>query len=103
MCISFVLDSQNVSYIDQLIVQFTLYAVGLVFLLGIIWFFVTDTNYFLEANVIVPRRWEDKVRMEGRVTEEEIEREHEKEMIARKVSVGGKVREEDLGEKGVVG
>ena len=56
MCISFVLDSQNVAYIDQLAVQFTLYAVGLAFLLGIIWFCVKDTNYFLEENVIVPIR-----------------------------------------------
>ena len=54
MCISFVLDSKNVAYIDQLIVQFTLYAIGLVFLLGIIWFCVKDTNYFKEANVDNP-------------------------------------------------
>ena len=91
MCISFVLDSKNVSYLDQLIVQFTLYAVGLGFLLSIIWTQVKPTNYFLEENVIVPHKWEDKARIEGLVGEEQIEKEHEKEMIAEKaVSVGGK-------------
>ncbi|OAL38222.1 hypothetical protein AYO20_02674 [Fonsecaea nubica] len=84
MCISFVLDSKNVSYIDQLIVQFTLYAVGLVFLLSIIWFCVKDTNYFLEENVIVPHRWEERARIEGLVAEEQIEKEHQKELIAQR-------------------
>lgn len=91
MCISFVLDSKNVSYLDQLIVQFTLYAIGLGFLLAVIWTQVKPTNYFLEENVIVPHKWEDRARLEGLVAEEQIEREHEKEMIAEKaVSVGGK-------------
>lgn len=91
MCISFVLDSKNVSYLDQLIVQFTLYAVGLGFLLAIIWTQVKPTNYFLEENVIVPHKWEDRARLEGLVAEEQIVREHEKELIAEKaVSAGAK-------------
>jgi len=84
MCISFVLDSQNVSYIDQLIVQFTLYVVGLCFLIAIIWTQVKPTNYFLEENVIVPHKWEDFARIEGLVGEEQIQREHEKELMAEK-------------------
>jgi hypothetical protein len=102
MCISFVLDSKNVSYIDQLIVQFTLYAVGLVFLLGIIWFCVKDTNYFLEENVIVPHRWEERARIEGLVADEQIEREHQKEMLARSGSVVDEKTREEVLEKGVV-
>ncbi len=102
MCISFVLDSQNVAYIDQLIVQFTLYAVGLVFLLGIIWFCVRDTNYFLEENVIVPLRWEERARIEGLVGEEEIEREKRKEMVAARAAGDEKSRAEVM-EKGLVG
>ncbi|KIX94203.1 uncharacterized protein Z520_10230 [Fonsecaea multimorphosa CBS 102226] len=102
MCISFVLDSKNVSYIDQLIVQFTLYAVGLVFLLGIIWFCVKDTNYFLEDNVIVPHRWEERARIDGLVADEQIEREHQKEMLAQRgVAVDSKTVGEVI-EKGVM-
>ncbi|KIW29497.1 uncharacterized protein PV07_05310 [Cladophialophora immunda] len=102
MCISFVLDSKNVSYIDQLIVQFTLYAVGLVFLLGIIWFCVKDTNYFLEENVIVPHRWEERARIEGLVAEEQIEREHQKEMLAQRgIAVDSKTVGEVI-EKGIM-
>ncbi|KIX09740.1 uncharacterized protein Z518_00821 [Rhinocladiella mackenziei CBS 650.93] len=84
MCISFVLDAQNVSYIDQLIVQFTLYVVGLVFLFLIIWRYVIPTNYFLEENVIVPHKWEERARIEGLVGDEQIEREHQKELLAEK-------------------
>lgn len=84
MCISFVLDSKNVSYMDQLIVQFTLYAVGLVFLIGIIWFCIKDTNYFLEENVIVPHKWEERAVIEGLATSEEIEKERLKEQLAAK-------------------
>ena len=82
MCISFVLDSQNVSYMKQLIVQFVLYAVGLVFLFNIIWFQVKETNYFREEDVIVPHKFEEKLKIQGLVHEAEIERERRKEELA---------------------
>lgn len=103
MCISFVLDSKNVSYIDQLIVQFSLYAVGLVFLMGVIWFCVKDTNYFLEENVIVPHKWEERARIDGLVGDEEIEREHQKEILARKEAVIDAKVQEEIVEKGIAG
>ncbi len=101
MCISFVLDSQNVAYIDQLIVQFTLYAVGLACLMGVIWFCVKDTNYFLEENVIVPHKWEERARIEGLVGEEEIEREHQKELMAQRAILAQSKTSGDVVEKGI--
>ncbi|KAF2102542.1 hypothetical protein NA57DRAFT_71532 [Rhizodiscina lignyota] len=82
MCVSFILDSQNVSYMDQLIVQFVLYGVGLVFLFGILWFQVKETNYFLEEDVIVPHKFEEKLTIEGKINEQQLEHEREKELLA---------------------
>ncbi len=84
MCISFVLDAKEVHFITQLIVQFTLYAVGLGCLAFIQWTCIKPTNYFLEDLVIVPERWEEFARIEGLVDEEQIRREHEKEKLAEK-------------------
>ena len=82
MCISFVLDSKNVSYLDQLIVQFVLYGVGLACLVSVIWFCVKDTNYFLEDDVIVPKSYEEKAILEGMVDQEAVDREKAKERLA---------------------
>ena len=82
MCISFVLDSQGVSYLKQLIVQFVLYGVGLTCLLGIIWYGVKETNYFQEDDVIVPHAIEEKALLEGTIPKEQIERERAKERLA---------------------
>jgi hypothetical protein len=82
MCVSFILDSKNVSYMDQLIIQFVLYAVGLLCLFSIIWFCVKETNYFLEENVIVPHKFEEKLLLEGMVVQDVIEREKAKEELA---------------------
>jgi hypothetical protein len=66
----------------QLIVQFSLYAVGLCFLIGVIYFKINETNYFLEEAVIVPRKWEEKAIAEGTVAAEAIEHEHQKDLAA---------------------
>lgn len=89
MCISFVLDSQNVSYINQLIVQFVLYAVGLCTLITIIWTQVKETNYFLEENVIVPHKFEERLTVKGIVNEEQMENERRKNMLAEEIDEKG--------------
>ena len=55
LMIAFIMDSQNVSYLNQTIVHFVLYAIGLVSLMSVTWLFVRDTNHFLEDDVIAPQ------------------------------------------------
>ncbi|KAJ9628319.1 hypothetical protein H2204_009294 [Knufia peltigerae] len=62
---AFLMDGQGVSYVTQQIVQFVLYVVGLASLFGITWFCVKDTNYFLEADVIVPKHVEAEIVTQG--------------------------------------
>ncbi|KAK7533803.1 major facilitator superfamily domain-containing protein [Phyllosticta citribraziliensis] len=78
MCVSFVMDSEGISYLTQTIIQLCLYAVGLVSLYGVIWFYVRETNYFLEEAVIVPRRIEEEAAVMGLVPEDVIEHERMK-------------------------
>ena len=61
LMIAFLMDGQGVSYATQQIVQFVLYMVGLASLVGVTWFYVEDTNYFLEADVIVPKHVEAEI------------------------------------------
>lgn len=82
MCISFILDSKDVSYMNQLIVQFVLYFVGLICLFAIIWTQVKETNYFLEEDVIVPHAFEERAMLEGTIPQEQLDREKAKEDLA---------------------
>lgn len=82
MCVSFILDSKNVTYLDQLIVQFVLYALGLACLAVVIKLWVKETNYFHEEDVIVPHKYEEKAAADGIVTEDQIQHELAKESIA---------------------
>ncbi|RDW58192.1 hypothetical protein BP6252_13603 [Coleophoma cylindrospora] len=84
MCIPFTIDSQNVSYRDQIIIQLVLYVVGLASLFYVIAVYVTETNYFTKANVIVPASVEEKAVILGAVPTEAIEHEKEKERMANK-------------------
>lgn len=76
---SFIIDGNGGSYIAQLSFQFACYFVGIVFLYVVTVFYVTDTNYFHEDTVIVPKHVEENARLEGRVTDEELKVEHEKD------------------------
>ncbi|RDW90964.1 putative membrane transporter protein [Coleophoma crateriformis] len=93
MCISFTIDSQNVSYRNQIIIQLVLYVVGLASLFYVIAVYVTETNYFTEANVIVPASVEEKAVILGAVPTQAIEHEKEKERMAsegaKHVAAGG--------------
>lgn len=61
MCVSFVIDSEGVSYRNQAIIQLLLYALGLACLLYVIAVYVKETNYFAEEDVIVPAAVEEKL------------------------------------------
>ncbi|KAL1301939.1 hypothetical protein AAFC00_002398 [Neodothiora populina] len=65
MCISFLMDSQDVSYQSQTIAQLCLYCLCLISLLSVIWFFVKETNYFSEENVITPHKVEEEAIVAG--------------------------------------
>lgn len=70
MCVSFTVDSQGMLFLDQVIMQLVLYAVGIASLLWVIICYVKQTNYFTEEGVIVPTSAE--VKAEG-VQSEHIE------------------------------
>lgn len=82
LCISFLLDAAEVSFVNQMIVQFVLYVFGILVLLLIIVTQVRETNYFLEDSVIVPHRFEEKLLAEGAVTEEQAANERRKGELA---------------------
>ena len=82
MCISFTVDGQNVNYRNQVIYELALYVFGLLCLYWVIYFYVNETNYFLEDSVIVPANFEKKAVTMGVVTEDTVEREHQKELVA---------------------
>lgn len=79
---SFIIDGQGAAYVAQLAFQFACYFVGIVFLYAVTVLWVTDTNYFIEDNVIVPEHVKDDAQIQGKVTEDDIEREHQKEAEA---------------------
>lgn len=79
---SFIIDGQGGTYITQLSFQFACYFVGIIFLYIVTVFHVTNTNYFHEDTVIVPRHVEEDARVQGLVTDEDLEREHRKEEVA---------------------
>ncbi|CAG7917678.1 unnamed protein product [Penicillium olsonii] len=54
MCVSFTVDSQGMSFRDQIIMQLTLYASGVFCLFYVVLVYVRQTNYFVEEGVIVP-------------------------------------------------
>lgn len=79
MMFSFILDGQGVAYIGQLSFQFVCYFVGIVFLYVVAVMWVTETNYFNEDNVVVPEHVKADAQVEGKVTEEDVEHENQKE------------------------
>lgn len=59
MMFSFIIDGNGGTYIAQLSFQFACYFVGILFLYFVTIAYVTNTNYFLEDLVIVPRHVEE--------------------------------------------
>lgn len=88
MCIAFTMDSQDVSYKTQAIVQLVIYVVGVASMSYVTSVYVKDTNYFAEEDVIVPAAVEEKIVLAGAAPQEVIEHEHEKEFEARKGVLG---------------
>ena len=54
LCICFIMDSQQVTYMRQAIAMFVIYTVGSVSLLYVIIYHMKDSDYFLEEDVVVP-------------------------------------------------
>lgn len=90
---SFIFDSQGISYRNQTIIQLVLYVFGWLCLIYVIWFYVKDTNYFEEPNVIVPKKVDEQALISGLVFREILEREAEKEEEARKLAAKAKTDE----------
>ncbi|CAH0033149.1 unnamed protein product [Clonostachys rhizophaga] len=61
MCISFILDSEGISFRYQAIIQMILYVLGLLCLAYVITVYVKETNYFSEETVIVPESIKKKM------------------------------------------
>ncbi|PLB47354.1 MFS general substrate transporter [Aspergillus steynii IBT 23096] len=59
MCVSFTVDSQGMSFRNQVIMQLVLYCVGICSLYYVIIVYVRQTNYFVEESVIVPTGMEN--------------------------------------------
>ncbi|KIW92582.1 uncharacterized protein Z519_06429 [Cladophialophora bantiana CBS 173.52] len=70
MMFSFIIDGNGGTYITQLSFQFACYFVGILFLYTVTMFYVSDTNYFREETVIVPKHIEEDARLEGRIAGE---------------------------------
>ena len=84
MMFSFIIDGNGGSYVAQLSFQFSCYFVGIVFLYVVAIWFITDSNYFHEDMVIVPRQIEEEAKMKFIVGEEVLAEEEGKK---RRVSV----------------
>jgi Na+/melibiose symporter-like transporter len=82
MFLSFILAGQGVVFLGQSTLQLVLYFLGSIAVVYILWQKILETNYFTEENVIVPHDIEEKMRLEGKVDEEVIRREQEKERLA---------------------
>jgi hypothetical protein len=65
LCVSFIFDSEDVTYFTQTIVQFVLYSIGSIVMLAVVVAFVKDTNYFDEENVFVPHYIKDEIAIKG--------------------------------------
>ncbi|EXJ80645.1 hypothetical protein A1O3_06929 [Capronia epimyces CBS 606.96] len=78
---AFLMDSKNVSYLDQAIVHLVLYAVGVISLVSVTWFCVRDTNYFLEPDVIAPQHITEEACVHGVITQDEVSEEKNKQRV----------------------
>lgn len=67
MMFSFIIDGNKGTYIAQLSFQFACYFVGILFLYFVTIAYVTNTNYFLEDSVIVPRHVEEDAKKGNQV------------------------------------
>ncbi|KAF3894829.1 DUF895 domain membrane protein [Trichophyton interdigitale] len=82
ICLSFVMAAQNVPFVGQLSLQFSLYVIGVIGMVYVLVVYVKETNYFTEENVIAPLSVEEQARVAGLVTEEQIESEAAKNKAA---------------------
>ncbi|KAM5466608.1 hypothetical protein MauCBS54593_005865 [Microsporum audouinii] len=82
ICLSFVMAAENVPFVGQLSLQFSLYIIGVIGMIYVLIVYVKETNYFTEENVIAPLSVEEQARAAGLVTEEQIQSEAAKNKAA---------------------
>ncbi|EFQ96815.1 hypothetical protein MGYG_08738 [Nannizzia gypsea CBS 118893] len=93
ICLSFVMAAQNVPFVGQLSLQFSLYVIGVIGMVYVLIVYVKETNYFTEENVIAPLSVEEQARVAGLVTEEQIQSEATKNKVA---GMNAQVRKQDV-------
>lgn len=102
MFLSFIMGGQAVVFYGQTSLQLILYFLGSLAVVFILWRRVLETNYFTEKNVIVPHEIEERFRVEGKVDEEVLRQEEEKERLAREqLERDGKRRDDTTAEVGI--
>ncbi|EXJ82757.1 hypothetical protein A1O3_06572 [Capronia epimyces CBS 606.96] len=87
MFISFILAGQKVKFYIQTTVQIILYALGALCMVYTLMRSITNTNYFKEENVIVPRKFMEDATIRGEATDEQVQLEHDKKVLADSVAV----------------
>lgn len=70
-----------------------MYAVGIGCVAWVLLKYIPDTNYFSEGNVIAPEKAKEKALIVGIATEEQIERERQKEKQATIGTTGEEITE----------
>ncbi|KIX07404.1 uncharacterized protein Z518_02057 [Rhinocladiella mackenziei CBS 650.93] len=82
MCLSFILAAQKVPQYGQVTFQLILYILGIMGMVCVLVFYVTQSNYFREDNTIAPHNVEQDAFVRGKLTQEQLEQEYQKEKIA---------------------
>jgi hypothetical protein len=98
MCISFTMAAEKVPTYGQLSLQFmydfshakvflltdnySLYILGIIGIIWVLMFHVTESTYFQEENTIAPHHVEEEVTINGLITKEQLEHERNKKKIA---------------------
>jgi hypothetical protein len=90
MFLSFILAGQRVIFLGQSTLQLVLYFLGSLCVVFTLARKVLETNYFTEQNVIVPHDVEEKMKLEGKLDEEVLRAESEKERLAREEAARAK-------------
>lgn len=101
MFLSFIMGGQGVVFWGQTSLQLILYFLGSIAIVYILHFKILETNYFHEENVIVPHDIEEKLRQEGKVDEEVLRREAEKERLAKEALAAKKRGNATVMEEGI--
>ncbi|KAI1618725.1 hypothetical protein EDD36DRAFT_402388 [Exophiala viscosa] len=82
MMISFILAEQLTPTWVQVTVQLILYVTGVAGMIWVLIYIVPETNYFMEENTIAPQQVQEEFVTHGKITQEQLNEEVEKDKIA---------------------